>query len=212
MPGYKLIVWDFDGTLADSLACSLRIYNGLARKHGFRPVEEPEAARGLSMLQFLRHHGISLRKLPALMREFLAIQRNEAASIELCAGVAEVLPQLRDTGTPMVVLSSNSAENISACLQANGVGDFFDSVVGYGKLFGKGRALRRLIRARRLKGSDVLYVGDELRDIEAARQAGAAVVAVTWGMNNRAALQRLNPHYLIDTPQELLALLDEDLP
>ena len=53
---YKLILWDFDGTLADTFGCSLRIYNDLADQHGFRRIDDPEAVRSMSTVAFLRQH------------------------------------------------------------------------------------------------------------------------------------------------------------
>jgi phosphoglycolate phosphatase-like HAD superfamily hydrolase len=61
--------------------------------------------------------------------------------------------------------------------------------------------------ATSLPARDVVYVGDEVRDIEAGRQAGVAVAAMTWGFNDRALLARHCPDYLVERPEELLQLL-----
>jgi phosphoglycolate phosphatase len=204
---YRLLAWDFDGTLADSLASSLAIYNSLAARHGFRPVEDGEAVRGLSLRTFLRRHGIPLWKLPVLISDFLAAQKGEIEKIRLFPGLSAVLHELSRRGLAQAVLSSNSRDNISACLRANDVEAIFASVVGYRRLFGKGKALRRLVKAQGVAGRDVLYLGDEVRDIEAARQAGTAVAAVTWGLNTREFLAGNHPDHLIERPEEVLDLL-----
>ena len=51
-----------------------------------------------------------------------------------------------------------------------------------------------------------MYVGDEARDMEAARRAGVHSVGVTWGFNNRSALEKANPEKLVDKPKDLLKL------
>jgi phosphoglycolate phosphatase len=105
------------------------------------------------------------------------------------------------------VLSSNKEDNIRRCLRANGVENLFSFVVGYPKLFGKGKALRRILRAERLEKSDVLYVGDEVRDVEAARKAGVAVVAATWGFHAESILRDSRPDQIIADPGQLAELV-----
>ncbi len=204
---YQLIVWDFDGTLADTLGCTLRVYNRLAANYGCLPVTDPHAVRGLTLPAFLRAHRISLRKLPSLIRGVLSGQKEEVARLPLFPGLAPVLQAIRAAGSRVAVLSSNAEDNIRCCLRANGVEELFEAVVGYRRLFGKGRALRAFLRRVGLSASAVAYVGDEVRDVEAARKAEVAVIAVAWGFNTRELLARHAPDHLADSPEQLLALL-----
>jgi phosphoglycolate phosphatase len=204
---YELALWDFDGTLADTLASSLRIYNELAVQHGFRTVTDPEAARGLTPLGFLRSHDIPLASVPSLLRNVRAAHRQEMAGTRLFPGLSPVLESLRQAGCRLGILSSNARENILACLRANQVDGLFESVVGYSRLLGKARGIRRQLRARAVDRRRAIYVGDEVRDIEAARQAGVAVAAVTWGFNAADLLARHAPDYLVEQPEQLLRLL-----
>jgi len=129
------------------------------------------------------------------------------ASVPLVPGIADVLARLRDRGHRLGILSSNAAENIAACLRANGVEGWFDFVLGRPRLFGKGRALRKLCRRHRLDPAAVLYVGDEVRDLSAARRAGVASAGVTWGFHNAHLLGRQRPTYLWHSPGDALAAL-----
>lgn len=204
---YRLILWDFDGTLADTLACLVRVYNGLAPTYGYLPVTDPKAVRGLTLPAFLRMHRIGLLKLPSLIHQVIAGQKQEIVRLPLFTGMAAVLQEIHAAGSRLAVLSSNAEDNIRCCLQANGVEELFEAIVGYRRLFGKGRALRSFLRGLGLSASEVAYVGDEVRDVEAARQAGVVVVAVTWGFNTRELLARHTPDHLADSPEELLAFL-----
>src|SRR5262245_58982157 len=179
----RLIVWDFDGTLADSLSAAIGIFNRLAPELGFRPVEDVAAARTLTTRQFLRRHGIRFWRLPRVVRRFQAVAAEESGNLKLHAGLPEVLAGLCERGVRLGVLSSNREDNIRRCLAANGAEGHFAFVVGYPRLFGKGKALRRILKAERLDRSAVLYVGDEVRDVEAAAKAGVASAAVTWGFH-----------------------------
>jgi phosphoglycolate phosphatase len=150
--------------------------------------------------------GVPLARLPFLVREILATQRGRMAGTRLFPGLAGVLQAVRQAGCRLGVLSSHAADNIQACLRGNGVEGLFDAVVGYRRLFGKARAIRRFVRDRGVARAEVLYVGDEVRDIEAARKAGVAVAAVTWGFNTKELLARHGPDYLVERPEHILSL------
>jgi phosphoglycolate phosphatase len=204
---FKLVVWDFDGTLADSLPTAVAIFNRLAPEMGFRPLDDLAAARGLSTRQLLRRQGISLWRLPRLVRKFHAAAAETADRLKLVAGLPEVLAALRTAGVRLGVLSSNREDNIRRCLRANGVEPLFAFVVGYPRLFGKAKALARILRAERLDRSEVLYVGDELRDVEAAKKAGVTAAAVTWGFHTAALLGAAGPDHLVSDAAELMRLV-----
>jgi phosphoglycolate phosphatase len=186
---YRLIVWDFDGTLADTLEVSAEAFNLLASRHGFRPLDDLAAVRRLSTTAFLRHHRIPLWKIPMLAAEFRMAVQGRMGAVRLFAGVAEVLHEMR------------------ACLAANGAGDAFDFVVGYPRLFGKATAIRRLLRRESVGPREFLYVGDEVRDVEAARKAGVDVAAVGWGFHAAELLAGQTPTYFWAQPGEALTSL-----
>jgi phosphoglycolate phosphatase len=201
---FKLVVFDFDGTLADSLGGMVRIFNHLAAELGHKPVEDVAAARTMTTRQFLKHHGISFWRLPRLVRRYRALAAEDADATKMFAGLPEALASLHAGGSRLGVLSSNSEENIRRSLHANGVEELFGFVVGYPKLFGKGRALKRILRAERVARSDVLYVGDEVRDVEAARKAGVTSAAVTWGVHAESLLRANRPDHVVAEPRELM--------
>jgi len=203
----KLVVWDFDGTLADSLPTAVSIFNRLAPEMGFKPLEDVDAARGLSTRQFLRQQGISLWRLPRLVRRYQAAAAEEADRLKLASGLGEVLAGIAATGLRLGVLSSNCEDNIRRCLRANNAEQHFAFVVGYPRLFGKGKALKRILRAEKLSRQEVLYIGDELRDVEAAKKAGVKVAAVTWGFHTAELLRSGAPDFVVNEAAELMELV-----
>jgi phosphoglycolate phosphatase len=203
---FKLVVFDFDGTLADSLASTVETFNRLAGEMGFSPITDPAAARHLATRQFLKAHGISFWRLPRVVRRFRALAAEHAADLKLFAGISDALAALALGGAKLGILSSNAEGTIRTALRANGAEGHFGFVVGYPRLFGKGKALKRILRAEKLARSDVLYVGDEVRDIEAAQSAGVKCAAVTWGFHAADLLRASNPDFVLETPGELAAL------
>lgn len=208
---YRLIVWDFDGTLANTMALALATYNDLAVRYGFRQVDDPVSVRKLGTRAFLQQHGISLVRLPLLVKEYLAATRNRMEEIRLFDGMPELLRMLKASGYRQGVLSSNSAENIGTCLRANGVRNIFDFVVGYPRLFGKARAIRRLLRKEKIEPEKFLYIGDEIRDVEAAKQAGVDVGAVAWGFHTLERLSQESPTYQWSSPEEVWTVLSREI-
>lgn len=204
---YAFVLWDFDGTLADTFSCMVSAYNVLAGRRGFRPLDDPQAARDLDPLGLLRTLRIPLLRGPSLLTSLLAAVRRDMPNVRLFPGVADVLDALAQAGCRMSVMSSNSRDNILACLRANGVAGRFESILGYRRLFGKGDGIRRFLKGHAAAGERAVYIGDEIRDIAAARKAGVDVAAVTWGYNTRALLAKHAPDYLIERPEEILTLL-----
>ncbi len=201
------VVWDFDGTLADTRADAVRAFNALAPRFGFRPVTDPVAARAMTTREFLRHHGLSLWRLPRVVRAFQDAVADGAEAVRLFPGIPGVLAELRSRGVRLGILSSNREGTIRRALRANGCEDHFAFVVGYPKLFGKAKALRRILRADRLDRAGVLYVGDEVRDVDAATKAGVAVAAVTWGFQAADVLRAAGPAFVLDDPRELVGVV-----
>lgn len=200
---FKLVVFDFDGTLADSLPVAVATFNRLAADMGFTPITDPTAARNLGTRQFLKAHGISFWRLPRVVRRFRALAAEHAADLKLFAGIPDALAALALGGAKLGILSSNAEGTIRTALRANGAEDHFGFVVGYPRLFGKGKALKRILRAEKLERADVLYVGDEVRDIEAAQTAGVKCAAVTWGFHTADLLRTANPDFVLEAPGEL---------
>jgi phosphoglycolate phosphatase len=203
---YRLIVWDFDGTLVDTFSLALATYNDLAKKHGFRRVEDPAVVRRLSTRAFLKQHQIPLTRLPLLRREYLAAQKSQITKVRFVPGVPDVLRALHAQGIRQGILSSNGADPIAACLSANALADVFAFVVSYRFLFGKAKAIRRLLRTEGVAREQFLYVGDEVRDLAAAHKAGVDSAAVTWGFHEADLLTRQRPTYLLARPEQMLSI------
>lgn len=205
---YKTVIWDFDGTLADTLGDALDVYNQLAERHGLQPVDDPEIVRNMSMTSFAKRQKIPVRLAPLLVKEFLAAQSARISEVRLYSGVTDTLRALRDFGCEQGIVSSNTEDNIRPCLRNNGAVDYFRFIVGYSKLAGKRRALRRTIERFDLVSEKVVYIGDDVRDVQAAKAAGIDIVAVTWGISAPSLLASEEPRYLVESPAQLRSLIE----
>ncbi|MCY2964285.1 MAG: HAD-IA family hydrolase [Planctomycetota bacterium] len=200
---YQMVLWDFDGTLADTWACGLRVINEIALRHNLPQITDVSAARRLTTREFLGKLGISWFKLPMIVREWHAGMKSQMDSVEFYPGIVEVLRSLRDQQRVVGILSSNSVENIQIFLRHHQAQDLFQFVESSPRLFGKARAIRRIVKRVSLKESAVLYVGDEVRDVQAAAKAGVDCAAVSWGLHEPAFLIQHSPTHLVDRADQI---------
>ena len=115
----------------------------------------------------------------------------------------EIQPKVEHFG----ILTSNSSENVELFLKHHGLDDLFQFISSKSKLSGKAKHLKSILRTFSLEKEEILYVGDEIRDIKACQKVGIPIAAVTWGLNAKDALAANNPEYLFDDPQELRDLI-----
>jgi phosphoglycolate phosphatase len=201
---YKLVIFDFDGTLADSSRWVARELNALAGRFGFRQVTEAEVEqlRCHDAREVLRFLGVPRWKLPFIARRVRKRMGEEAEAIQLFPGAKALLRRLAAQGVVLGVVSSNSAENVRRILgpEAAALVEHYECGAG---LFGKAARFRRLVRRARVSACQTLCIGDETRDIEAARAAGLASGAVVWGYARREILAERAPTWLFESPDDV---------
>jgi phosphoglycolate phosphatase len=206
---YRTIIFDFDGTLADTLEESRRIYNEMAPDYGLRAVSTDElpGLRHFSLKELLNHLGIPKRRVPGLISRGTTLMRGNIMKLPLIPGIAAPLATLRSQCDAFGVLTSNAPTNVDLFLRAHGLRDLFNFISSTSKLTGKAKHLRAIRKTFSLKAEEMLYVGDEIRDIKASKKAGIAVAAVTWGFNSPEALAAESPEHLLHQPDEFLRLI-----
>ena len=202
----KIIIFDFDGTIADTLETIAVMYNKIASDFNCKPVsfEEKEKFRSMKTHEFLKECNITVLLLPVLAIRIKAELKHEIQNIKPIEGMIGALKQIRNSGYSIGVMSSNSVENINVFLKHNQILEIFDFVHSGKNIFGKDKVILRLLRKYKLKRNQVIYVGDETRDVEALRKIKVPIIAVSWGFNSHLVLQKQNPNALIDNPSELL--------
>lgn len=207
---YKALVFDFDGTIADTLAESRSIFNELASDYGVRQVQEDEVEelRHLSLKEIVSHLGIPKRRVPVIIARGTTMMRKNIDRLQLISGMRDALTELRGLTDNFGILTSNSTSNVDLFLTNHGLREMFDFISSTSKLTGKARHIRAIRKTFSLKNEEMLYIGDELRDVKAAQKAKIPNVAVSWGFNSRESLAAAKPTYLIDHPSEFRVIFD----
>lgn len=203
----RTMIFDFDGTIADTYEPVIAVLEELAGEYGYRraPREEYPELGGLRPRDLADRIGLPWHKLPLLVARVRKEMASRMSSVQPCRGMPEALLQLKARGVTLGMLTSNNRDNVAAFLARHPMLQFDFVSTGSG-LFGKETRLRRLLKKHRLELGETCYVGDEVRDIDAARALGMRMVAVTWGFSSAQLLAAESPEHLVRDPLELIAL------
>jgi phosphoglycolate phosphatase len=188
---YGLVIFDFDGTLADSFAWFLSTWNRIAPARGLQAMDPAtlEAYRGLSASELVRALDVPLLKVPALMTAMRREMSRNLAQVQLFAGAGDLLADLRRHGVRSAIVSSNSQANVEQILGRK-YASMIDHFACGASLLGKRRKFREVLKAIDVPPAKALCVGDELRDADAAASAGLDFIGVGWGFATAEALAK----------------------
>ena len=202
---YRLVIFDFDGTLADSFGWFLGSFNDIATAHGCSPLDLDRLHdyRGVAPRELMAMLDVPLWKLPRIAASMRRSMDRDIGSISLFPGAPEVLAALRAAGIRTALVTSNSERNARRVL-----GDAAALIDHYGcgvPIFGKRAVLRRILRQTGVAAGAALAVGDELRDVEAASAAGIDFIGVGWGYATAEALAAATRRSTFANFSEILA-------
>ncbi len=206
---YQLVIFDFDGTLADSYPWFLSIYNDLARRFQLPPMDRAEldALRHMDFPLVLKKHRISPIKAIQMGAYLKQLMSSQIDRVQLVDGIQEVIDALAENQVKMAVVSSNDEGNVRRVLGAHNAEHFFAYECGV-TILGKAAKFLNILRKSGVKPFQALSIGDELRDLKSSRQAGIAFGAVTWGYTDAERLKAQNPDWIFNHPQQILEALE----
>lgn len=204
---YKYVIFDFDGTLADTEKVNFLIYQKLAHKYKLRnlTIEELGFLKKMSAKELMEYVELKKRHLPFILKRGKKLLREDIKNVPFCKNnMIEIIEKLKNMGVKTAIVTTNSKKNVNIFLHEHRA-NIFD-VVRSASMFGKESMMKKLIKKEKISSNEVLYVGDEIRDIHAANKAGIDIASVAWGYNTVDSLKKQKPNYLINDPEELIDL------
>lgn len=204
----KTIIFDFDGTLANSVDLIFDLYNSHTSEFGYLPVERAEfsALRRMGYAKAMRLKKIKARRLPKIAMVLSKEMQKKMNVVVPYDGIVKVLEELQSQGYSVGVLTSNQASLVQEFFKKHNFPEF-DFVVSEKTIFGKHKALRKIIKSYGLKKDDVIYVGDEPRDVVASKKAGVKVIGVLWGLGGAEGFEKNLPDFTADKPSDILKVI-----
>jgi phosphoglycolate phosphatase len=204
---YSLAIFDLDGTLADSFPWFLRTVNDVADHFRFRRIgdQDVEMLRHASSREIMAHLKVPSWKLPSITRHMRKLKADPSANIALFDGVDTMLRTLTEGGVRLALVSSDSEAN--ARHKLGDLAALFTDFDCAAAPFGKAAKFRRVIRRAKVLPAQVIAIGDETRDIEAARAVGVACGAVCWGYAAPEALRARAPDFVFERMEDIVRAL-----
>ena len=202
---FKYIFFDFDGTIADTEIINFKIFEQLADKYNLKRISYDELIhiKKMSARQLIDYLHVKKRKLPFILRRGKKLLNQNIRNVELCKdNFIDIATILKSKGVKLAIITSNSRRNVKSFLQKHKF-YCFDFIIS-SSLFGKEHKIRKIIKRERLNLDEVLYVGDEIRDIAAAKSSNIKIATVAWGYNTVESLLDHEPDYLLNDPEELI--------
>ena len=198
---YDLVIFDFDGTLADSFPFFVSVFNTIADRHRFRRVDTAHVdhLRHLSAREMMRHVGMPAWKLPMVSKTFIAMMKENGATVPIFDGIDAALRAIAAHGAQLAIVSSNSEHNVRHVLGAE-----LSALIGRFEcgmsIFGKAARLKQVIRDSGASAAKAVFIGDQDTDAKAAMKCGIAFGAVSWGYAPVEILRHHGPVVEFDTP------------
>jgi len=214
MKNVKTIIFDFDGVIADTLPFTFKKIIEIAKILEITNLNEKqiiEEIRIKSYQELITLGGMKLSwfKLPFMMGIVRRMQEElyqEIEKIKLFPGMKKLLHDLKKQGINLMILSSNLEKNVRKFLQLNQV-DIFDYIDCGSHILGKAVAMESFLKKNNLKKEEAIYVGDEIRDIEACKKIKIKIIGVSWGLNKASVLKKYDADFIANKPKDILKLI-----
>ncbi len=199
-----LLIFDFDGTIANTWVVATQILNEIGKEFRLPHIHEdmlPEL-KSKHIRELLKMSGMHWWQLPRFLTRARTLFRVYMDQVPPIQGMPETLQELQSQGYKMGILTSNAEDSVRHFLEMNQLHGF-EFVLSPNSLFGKAAMINKILRYRKLAHEEVIMIGDEVRDIQAANKAGVDSMAVSWGFNSIELLQTSRPTFLVHSPEEL---------
>jgi len=201
---YKVLLFDFDGTIANSADVVLQSLAALINKYNYPNVtpKQLKHKQAKSIFEKIR----MLLFMAKIKKEFKALYGRHSREIPLFEGMADALSAIAEKDYSIAILSSNDPGNIRSCLDAHHISINADIIPSSG-LFGKHKTIRAYLSEKGYRPEEALYIGDEIRDIVACNKTGVDIVFVRWGADSDEHIGSYKVHCEVSAPAQLVNLL-----
>ena len=203
------MIFDFDGTIVDSFDEMVDIFRQLMPEHEDLSDDQIEILRNKTYKEILDYFGISYFRVPSLVVKGRQMQKKTAHKLQPFRGIDSELAALKAKGYTLCIISSNATPNIEKFLDKHHLSKYFDGVQGFAGLLGKAKLIKALMKQRGFTPDQTVYVGDEPRDVDAAKKAKVWSIAVSWGFSGEQILANHEPTFLVSDARKLAEAVDE---
>jgi phosphoglycolate phosphatase len=200
---YKFIIFDFDGTLADTIPYFISNINKIADKYEFKRVTEEKwkIIRGHNADKLFKYLNVPSWKISMIENDLKTLITDDIHQISLFQGIDTLLKCLSDNGITLAIVTTNTYENVYQVLGSESaiLIKYYECDVS---IFEKKIKLIKVLSNSGFLNAESIYIGDEIRDSEAAKKANIAFGGVSWGYNSIDSLK-------VNSPKEIFTNINE---
>ncbi len=202
----KVIIFDFDGTIADTLPIGYELYQQSAEKYHlkkFKSYPDFQDFLQLSVPQMLFRLRVSPFLFKKIVEEQLATISTKISDASLFPGIPEVIQILAKTHR-LAIVSSSFASVIEAYLKKNKLDKYFSQVIGTETHKDKQEKIKQCLAVLHVEAKNVILIGDSTRDMKDGKKLGLTTIAVTYGIHPLKSLKKEKPDSIAQTPEDIL--------
>ncbi|MGG3640217.1 HAD-IA family hydrolase [Bacillus gobiensis] len=204
----KVILFNFNGTIVNTRSLAIDIYNEIAEKKGYKKINEEEVPylSTLSITDRCKRLNIPMHKLLIIGITIKQRYQKYIPNLNSVNGLNEVIHELKQKGYRLGFLTTNSRDVTKQFLTRNSI-NIFDYTHYSFNPFSKSKDISTFLKRNKVNKKDVIYIGDEIRDIRAAKKNQLCCAAVTWGYDSIKLLNSAD--YVAQHPTDILKIVSE---
>lgn len=202
----KAIFRDFDGTIGDTLDLVIEAANQLAKKYHRKDIPDQETFRSQSMRTVVQRMWIHRRQVLFFVWKIRKYIQKHQDEIQTFPGLKDIYTQLSHTYTTWII-TTNKISTVKAFFYHHGFSP--NGKIDNCRLWNKAKKIKKMIRNNHLNAHEVIYIGDEVRDIHSCKEIGIKIIAVSRWYDNETLLKENNPDILITKPRDILQAIEQ---
>lgn len=202
----NILIFDFDGVLADSLAPMLSYAGQVCRELGIATsptISDLEALEKMEFSAFALQLGIPDEQIETFVTRNFELFTEREEPLQIKPGMKTVVSKLAEDNI-LTIITGNSCRVVEKFLEAYGMRSEFQTVLCAEH---EGTRLEKILIIKNqysAQNAELYMIGDAVSDIRAAGEAGVKSLAVAWGHQSKGKLIREEPYLIIDEPEDLL--------
>lgn len=203
-----VILFNFNGTIVNTRSLAIDIFNEIADKRGYKKIsnEEVDYLSTLSVRDRCKRLGVPIHQMPIIGILIKQKYQQYIPNLNSVVGINEVIHELKQRGFRLGFMTTNSRAATNQFLIKNSI-DIFDYTYYSFNPFSKAKHVFSFLEKNGLNHKEVIYIGDELRDIRASKKNQLGCIAIGWGYDSVELLTKGHPDYIAKQPKDILNIV-----
>lgn len=204
----NVILFNFNGTIVKTKSVAIHIFNEIAKKRGYQIInnEDIQFLSTLSIRNRCKRLGVPIYEMPIVGMIIKKRYQQYIPKLDLADGLNEAIQELKERGYRLAFITTNSSGVTEQFLNNNSI-NCFDFRYYCFNPFSKKTNISSFLKEYTLDPSEVIYIGDELRDIKAANQNRLYSIAAAWGYDSIDLLATGHADHIAQRPKDILNIV-----